>query len=535
VTHSEARRGLSRIVTNYARLMVSIAAGIALIPVLIAWLGDEPLGLFLFVGAQVGLAGMFQDVMRHSLVREVGSAWHAGEKQFASAYNGAFLVCIGIAAISTAVYGVLVLVTPLFNIDPSLVGAARWMIAAEGGFTALLVIASPTLNMYVVREKFIAHNLWTACMRTSYLASALIFWLLIPTEDTASGLVRFTVCAVGLNALSTLVAILVPMRDARLRPSPRLATRSAARQVLGTFGWNSGIILAMNLHERVAQFIMNLAFGLFGNAVFGVALRLVSYVRMVTLGMTFGLDAVSTRLAADDDRHGLAIMVRSATRLHACIALPASIGIFILAEPILELWLGRALEDPERVIPPATVLVRIMAAALASRAVADGWMKVLYGAGHIRRYAPIVLLGGIANPVLAILLIKILPETDVPLWRSAITGTAWALGITMVAVNVGFMPMKTAQLLGIRRRETVQPLIPPFLIALACAPIAAAPILWPERLLRGGAWTIDQLVIVIALDAAAYLGLAFFFLLTPDERTRALGFARRTFRLGHGG
>ncbi|MHC4910988.1 MAG: hypothetical protein ACYTF9_14875, partial [Planctomycetota bacterium] len=117
MTHSEARRGLSRIVTNYARLMVSIAAGIALIPVLIAWLGDEPLGLFLFVGAQVGLAGMFQDVMRHSLVREVGSAWHAGEKQFASAYNGAFLVCIGIAAISTAVYGVLVLVTPLFNID----------------------------------------------------------------------------------------------------------------------------------------------------------------------------------------------------------------------------------------------------------------------------------------------------------------------------------------------------------------------------------------------------------------------------------
>ena len=114
--------------------------------------------------------------------------------------------------------------------------------------------------------------------------------------------------------------------DKQMIPIVRGSTKEAMKKVAGTFSWNSSVVLAINLQERAANFIMNLFFGLWGNAVFSLALRLVSYIRMATLGLTFGLDSVSARLSSDEDKSSLQSMFRHSTRMLSFVAFPRDGG-----------------------------------------------------------------------------------------------------------------------------------------------------------------------------------------------------------------
>ena len=82
--------------------------------------------------------------------------------------------------------------------------------------------------------------------------------------------------------------------------------------------------------------------------------------------------------------------------------------VLVLAEPILAVWLGDRLETPEQAAM-AAALSRLVVIGATARAISDGWVRILYGAGHVRRYAPLVLAAGIANPFIAIALIYLLP------------------------------------------------------------------------------------------------------------------------------
>jgi O-antigen/teichoic acid export membrane protein len=242
------------------------------------------------------------------------------------------------------------------------------------------------------------------------------------------------------------------------------STPEAMKKVKGTFSWNSGVVLAINLQERAANFIMNAFFGEWGNAVFGLALRLVSYIRMATLGLTFGLDSVSSRLSSSEDKSSMQAMFKHSTRMLSFIAFPAMVLVFVLAEPLLRLWVGRSTENPELTLPQAEILVKIMVLGLACRAVSDGWMKLFYGAGFIRRYAPYVLIGGLFNPVLSIAFILFLPE----MWNY--TGAAVAYSLIFLVVNMIIMPKVTARKVNLTLNEIVRPIYRPLGVAIATSP-----------------------------------------------------------------
>ena len=76
LVQSEKQKGFHRIIANYGRLLATMAMGIATVPLQVAWLGMEGFGLLGLVGSSVGLGRMLQDMMRSSMVRELGAAWH---------------------------------------------------------------------------------------------------------------------------------------------------------------------------------------------------------------------------------------------------------------------------------------------------------------------------------------------------------------------------------------------------------------------------------------------------------------------------
>jgi O-antigen/teichoic acid export membrane protein len=507
---SEAKRGILRIVPNYVRLLATLALGLVLLPVVVSWLGLEAFGLISLVASTGGIAGIFRELTNQSMVRELGAAYHSADAgEFERVYSSAYVVSIGSMLLTALAFLGLFLVMPLLNVPEEWVGAAQWIVAAQGTYSCLLVLLMPAFSMYLVREQFGWYNLWVLLGRSSYLTSALVLSRGFGLTEVTTALKGYGVMSAGLLTTTLLTAVcLVVLPNRRFVPSPGLITREAVRRVTHTFGWNGTIHVALSMHERLASLLMNLAFGVFGNAVFEIAYRLVSYVRMTTAGVTLGLDAVSARISSGTRDDAVRTLVHHSTRVHSFVALPAGLAMFLLAEPLLRLWIGSRVEDPEATIPPAVVLVRILAFALTARSIADGWMYILYGAGHVRRYAPLVLLGGITSPIVGAILLFVLP--------TGIRFDAPALGFATVYTIVHFLllPAIGARCLETRYADLFTPITRPAIVTALCAPVLIVPFGFIEAV------SLPNIVAVAAVFGVLYAALSWIIVLSAEERKR---------------
>jgi len=457
------------------------------------------------------------------MVRELAAAWHRDQGEpFAQTYASAWVLAGLVAGISVVCFAGLIALIPVLDIPPELRAPAAWFVVAQSTHAVLIVVLAPAFNMYVVQERFLAYNVWYVGLRTANLISTIVLGYMIGIADVPTGLVLHGILWAAIaNAVLIASVAMIMARDRRLVPRLRLATRSDLRGIMSTFGWNSVVQVSMALHERVPPIIINLAgFGLVGNAIWGFAYRFVAYVRMATSGVQFGVDAVSARISSATDKEEAARAVRDfvsvQTRLNACVALPVGLAMFVLARPLLELWVGTRVEDPERILRAATIMTQILAAGLTSRAVSEGWILILYGAGHVRRYAPLVLVGGILNPILAIVLLLAVPA-PVRIYAPALSFT-----IIITIVNVLVLPVVGARCLEVRYTQMLGPLTRPVIATCLAAPV----------LLLAGAggpdWSLLRLAGASVGFGALYAPLAATIVLTPAERRRVFnGVMRR--------
>ena len=509
---SEASRGLVRMVANYARLGSNLLLGLIFVPFMLRWVGTEAMGLISLLGAGVGIAAMFQEITARSVVRELGAAHHAGDDDhFRRVLNAALAVSAGAAGVVLLLFAVLYAVVPLLTIAPGLVGAARTIVLCQGLFLALSTALSPIFNMLVVQERFVRYNLWILADRTSMLVPALVLAGL-GVEDPARGVASW---AAGVALMQATLLVLpvahLLLTEPRLRPRPALVRRAEVGAVTGTLRWYVAVEASNNLYERAGSFLTNGFLGLAGNAVFGVAVQLVNYIGQAAQGVTFGLDAVSARLGTAGDRP-LRALVHHTTRLLGLVAFPVALLFLCLARPLVSLWLAGSLDDPARMVPAIATTVQIMCAALAVRAVANGWIAILYGAGHLRRYAPLLLAGAAANPVLTLIALVAAPPEQRLYIVPVVLATVYA------TVHLGLLPRVAARCLGIRIRDLFAPLARPALATLLAAPVPVAAPWIVEHL--GRTWDLAEVAVVAAAFGAAFALLAFAIVLTPAERDR---------------
>jgi hypothetical protein len=141
-----------------------------------------------------------------------------------------------------------------------------------------------------------------------------------------------------------------------------------------------------------------------------------------------------------------------------------------LARPLLDAWIGHKVDDPAAIMGPATLMVRILAVAIVTRAVSEGWITVLYGAGYVSRYAPVIFVGGVLAPVLGIVLTMVLPES------LRVQGPALAFMLVMSSVYLLALPVVGARCIGDSYFRMLTPVLRPLLIA-AVVPIVGLSLL----------------------------------------------------------
>ncbi len=515
---SEARRSLIRIAANYTRLFVNVAIGLLMVRLLLASVGNDGWAIIALLGAAVGIAAMAIEVIERSMVRELGAAFHRDDGQsFRATYNTAILLTAMLGVATLGIMAVVWAIIPLFEIPPELVTAARVMVVAKAIETFVTILAAPTITMFRVTERMVAANTGLILDRLGPFLAAGYIALTFEQIDASRGVILFaTISAVLVVAGKLSQCAWMITLDRQLLPHPRRAQRSLIRGLLRVGGWNGAAAIAMALHIRLDNIIMNLFFGLFGNVIFGLTTQLSSYVRMITTGMTTGVDAVAARIESTGEEGRMRALLFHSTRLHGLITIPAAIGMFILAEPILIAWVGDRLQDPGETLAPTVMLIRLLTLGMACRAIGDGWIALLYGSGHIKRYAPIVLIGGLVNPAIAIALIMLLPDSI------AYVGPTISYSAIFLVIHMGVIPWQMGRVVGQSYLQIVAPLGRVTMIAALCTPLL---LVLPEfpALPR-----LVHLLMLIATYAAAYGLLTYAFVLNPAERKRITGFARRS-------
>jgi O-antigen/teichoic acid export membrane protein len=538
---NQANRGVIRISCNYIRLFSTLILGIAVVPLTISWLGDDAFGLISFLGANLGLAAIVRQIVHQSLVRELGVAYHGGQPTMDRLYPAICRISLIAAVITLFLFLLMAAALPLFNMPDAFRRAAFWFVITQGVQSAVMVVLAPQLNIYLVMERFIGYSVWFVAVRAAHIIAVLLLGYIFPISDPPTGLLWLGVLWSALSMLGYVIAAVWIIRiDRRFGIDLRRPQPGAVKEVMGTFSWNSGVQIAMNLHEQVPQFLLNLFLGTTANAAWGLGFRLVAYIRMVTTGMQFGSDAVSARLASGADqqaaRNSLQRLLAQQTRLTALVSLPAGFGVLLYAFPILHIWVGRTLEDYDATMGMGVWMARVLSIALAARAISDTWVLVLYGAGFVRRYAPLIMLGGLIAPTLAVILMFTLPRD------LRFIGPAIGFTVAFFGLHLFVIPVITARCLHISALGLLLSLIRPLIVTATAAGAGLAvlaaygriddlSLLTTPTLQAGQAIAPMPILISIATFGLAYAPLSFLFILGPSERARILGLARRVLRL----
>jgi O-antigen/teichoic acid export membrane protein len=516
---SEVKRGILRILSNYVRLAITLVIGLATVRILLGTIGDDAYGVIAFLGSTVGLAAMLRDIVNRSMIRELGEAYHSNDdKYFIEVYNSALVLTTVVGVLTLGLFVVVWWTLPLFNVPDKLLDAARLFVIYKAVQTFVAVVVAPAFNGFVVSERMVIYNFWLVADRCAWiLASAGL--IVFNITDPAEGIIFFGLwTAVFIIAGQLACSIQMMVLDRRMVFKPWLFTGKAIRSILTIGGWNVAVVFAMNLHERIVALLMFLSFGPLAGRLFGVSNQLTSYTRMIATGVTTGLDAVSARISSTRDENILHKLIHQGTRLHGIVIFPAITAIFILAKPLLEVWVGDRLENTTVEVPMAANLVRVLCLGIACRSISDGWMFILYGAGHIRSYAPTILIGGLATPVLAGLSLWLLPD------QLRFYGAAGAFSLVLLVVHTGIFPVIGARTIALPASRMFTPLIPPALATLACVPVLLVEVVYVNQ------WTLVKLAAAAAVYGVAYSLACLLIVLTRQERRQIMRIITRPDR-----
>ena len=516
---SEVKRSLFRIISNYLRLAATFALGLLLVPLLLSF-GDEAYGLITLLSSTVGVGIWIEEIIRQTMICELGAAYHSeDEGAFRRMYCTAILVSVGVGMVLLAAMGAVALFLPqLFEIPDPLARASQWFVTIYSIRVFVYIIFAPTFNMYLVAERMPAFNFWMAAARASFPLAAWVV-LVIGFVNQSEAIVLYAVFSTVFGISVVLLPVIWLFTTKReLRPFPFRVSRDAARTLLTIGGWSTAANFSKGSILLMGVVIMNHSFGVIGNMIFGIATQVCAYARMATGGMAQGLDAVSARINAVDTKVMIGL-IRNTTLLHAWVALPATLGVVVLAEPVIVLWVAGRMENPSANVPQTIMLIRALAPGFAAVSIADGWLKVMYGAGQVRRYAPPIIGAAFIYPLLSFTLLVVFP---VELRYQAV---AWAFSFLNGIVLIGLMPFIVARWIDRTWSVVVEPLLKPLLMTLCCAPILSVAHIYISH------WSIGNLLLTIATFAVAYGAMTAFVMFTRTQRRTLLLWLRRSLQL----
>ena len=384
--------------TRYLSIVVEMGIGLLLLPFNLKYLGEANYGLWVLLGS----------VTMHVSLLELGngSAMVKFVAQYRALKNGRAIN--EIASSMFVVFGVLGMVAyallaavalnleHLFTLSDGQAALGRWILLIIG----LHVTANFPFSVYGgVTGGFQRYDINNRVAVVTTIVAALVNVAVVFAGGTLIVLVAATTAVRVAAYFVYAVNAHRVFPDLEVRPS--LFTTARVREVMGFSAYTTGIDWANKLNYQLDQVIIGAFLGPIAVAAWAPAERIVSGIQRLTNQMNGVLFPLMVDSDASRMRTRLQQILIEGTRLSLAAVLPISAAVFVLADPLIRVWLGTKADD----LAGAVAVLQILTVAVAVRVGNATGTTLLKGTGKHRMLAAVNLATGVVNVGLSAALI----------------------------------------------------------------------------------------------------------------------------------
>lgn len=324
---------------NAARPVVNLAVGIAMTPFLLHQIGATSYGIYVLAAsfsAGAGYLSLGEVGLQGAVIRFVARHDALGQRDLVARVVGTamtILLAIGLVGATLltlfALYGL-----GIFNVAADDRSAARFvfLILAAQVVAEFSVLA--LLGYLEGLQRFFTITMLGLTQLGVYVA------LVVPLVLAGAG-VRGVAVAAATATFVHLIAALTTVRLQAGKLSPRPGIDRRILPELGAYSWRLMVIRLTSVgYDQMDKLIIAITLSPFALAVYQIANNVHAMARYALSFGSSALTPVASALEADADNVRLRSLLIRGTRLTVALALPVTISVILLAQPLIEGWVG---------------------------------------------------------------------------------------------------------------------------------------------------------------------------------------------------
>jgi O-antigen/teichoic acid export membrane protein len=390
------RQAIVSTASNYLGQIIIFLTGFVLTPFILSRLGRSDYGLWLLVGSVIAYGSLFDFGITGALTKYVAE-YHARRelpeaKRIIATALLIYTLLGGILVLT--VYAAAPLFPRLFNIAPQDSGMAVRLVRLMGLGLGLSIPSGTTYAVLRGLQRFGSINLITAG-GTVLTALATVVVLLL-----GGGLLEMVMVNIPLSLAMQIPAVLLIHRaEPGLQLGWRGASWSWVRRVFLYSSSTMAIQTAGQLRNKTDEIVIGAFLPVAAVTPYGLARRLSEAAQMLTHQFLRIILPLASQLEAEQDLSRLQQLFLAGTRLSLVIFLPIGLGLAVLAEPVLTLWVGAEYGEY------AYLVWILVGAGFVFVSQGPGSM-ILQGIARHKWVAVAAFVSGIANLAVSILLVQ---------------------------------------------------------------------------------------------------------------------------------
>ncbi|MDX1973432.1 MAG: MATE family efflux transporter [Candidatus Sumerlaeia bacterium] len=468
--------GLSRIlqnaVSNYARQLIQIITFLLLTPFIISKVGTEEFGLWSLIQATIGLLGLLDLGFANAVVKYIAEARGQGNQERVKEFTATFFwlyLLLGVV-VGLLTVALVPLLGPVFGVPEEHLKTAQTVFVLIGLRSALGMPLGLFAGILVGYQRQLASNFCRTLGTVSY--AVLAWWGLeySPTLEMLAWVSLWT--GIGANILAVFFCWWYAEG----------LELGVSRVKLGLFGEITSfstyfflIQISLMLATRVDTIVVNAFLPLSAVALYTVALRVAEKAGVMSRQFANSLTPLFAELKGAGEAEKIQRLLRGGTRISIILSLPLFLGLLILCEPLLVVWMGEEFFE-------ATVPCQILVLASFVSLVHSNSENVLSMTGDQRFLAFSSIGTQVLNLALTLAMIPFL----------GLMGVALGTLLSLLIVQVLYLQKRIAKTQGIPLTqfygEQLLPcIVPGAIYALSCwlLSLLFEPTGWMEILLAG--------------------------------------------------
>lgn len=483
--------------TRYVSIVVEMVIGLLLLPFNLKYFGAADYGLWILLGSVTMHFSLLELGNGSAMVKFVAQYRALKQGRAINEIASSMFVVFGVlGAIAYALLAGLALnLEHLFKISSSQAAVGQWLLLIIG----IHITANFPFSVYGgVTGGFQRYDINNRVAVVTTIAAALVN---VAVVLAGGSLITLVACTTAVR----LVAYFVYAANAHrvfpeLQVRPSLFRRARVREVMGFSAYTTGIDWANKLNYQLDQIIIGAFLGPIAVAAWAPAERIVAGIQRLTNQVNGVLFPLMVDSDAGRQRHRLQQILVEGTRFSLVAVLPFSAAVFVLADPLIRVWLGTKADEMAAAVP----VLQILTLAVAIRVGNATGTTLLKGTGRHRMLAGVNLATGAVNVGLSAALIG----------RFGLNGVAYGT-LVPIAASAAFVLFPAAcRHVGLSTGHVLRR--------------AVLPAVWPILPAAAAMWALRDLAeprlatVVVQSAVGAFVYLALFSGVAIGSRDRAL-------------